>query len=283
MRKDSLTIVRCSHCDMKYLEDSAVIAPDYYQTEADKFYVSDDKVRGDYAPHRYDREINALDQYCSGGRVLDIGCSTGGFLHQVRLRFDRRYDLFGTDVAPSATAIAQEHGVKIIPANFLSDGFPEHDFQAITFWAVLEHLLSPSVYLRKACELLTPGGLVFVVVPNVQSFALRILGARYRYVMAEHVNYFSAAALAQLFASNFEPVRITTSHFNPIVIAQDFFRRSAPKPSERARLLNQTNAMKSNTLLKPLYGCYRVSEAILARTGLADNVLAVFQKRLIAI
>lgn len=279
LRKENFAIVRCLQCGMKYIPDATVLAPDYYSTDADSFYISDDKLRGDYAPHRYDRELQALRRNCASGKVLDVGCSTGGFLHQAGLRFPGSYDLYGTDVAQSATAIAANHGVKVISANFLADDFPEREFQAITFWAVLEHLLAPAEYLRQAHRLLAPGGRAFVVVPNVQSLAVRLLGHRYRYVMAEHVNYFSRETLQRLFEPQFVPVEITTSHFNPLVIGQDLFRRTSPKPAERAQLLNRTNAMKERAAFKPLYACYKLTEKFLAPAGLADNILAVFQKK----
>lgn len=279
LRKENFAIVRCVQCGMKYIDDAAVLAPDYYSTDADSFYISDDKIRGDYAPDRYARELNALRRYCPGGKVLDVGCSTGGFLYQAGIRFPASYDLYGADVAKSATAVAASHGVKVISANFLADNFPEREFQAITFWAVLEHLLAPAAYLQQAYRLLAPGGRVFVVVPNVQSLAVRLLGRRYRYVMAEHVNYFSRETLQRLFESSFIPLQITTSHFNPLVIGQDFLRKTSPKPTERAQLLNRTNAMKERAAFKPLYACYKLTEQLLAPVGLADNILAVFQKK----
>lgn len=57
------------------------------------------------------------------------------------------------------------------------------------------------------------------------------------------------------------------------------FEVDSLEPRERAGLLNRTNAMKSMTVLKPLHGRYKVCEGVLGRTGLADNVLGVFQKR----
>ena len=278
MQKEGFAIVRCGVCGMKYIQDACVIPRDYYETDADRFYTSPDKVRGDYSSHRYDRELNAFTTYCSGGKILDVGCSTGGFLYQANLRFEGKYELFGTDIASSATEVAKAHGVKIIETNFFSEAFPERNFQAITFWAVLEHLPSPSAFLARTYELLASGGRVFVVVPNADSLAIRLIGSRYRYIMAEHLNYFSVDTLARLFAPRFRPLRVTTSHFNPLVILQDFRRKNSPKPQERAELLNKTNAMKSMKVLKPLRLGYRLCEDLLGRAELADNILGIFKK-----
>ena len=277
LRKEDVTIVSCKSCGMKYVQDG-ILTQNYYETEADQFYASEDKVRGDYAVHRSDRELNALAKYCVSGKVLDVGCSTGGFLYQAQLRFGQRFDCFGTDVAPTATSVAKEHGVKVIETDFLNDTFPERNFQAITFWAVLEHVPEPSIFVNRAHELLDVSGLVFVVVPNVDSLAIRLLRSRYRYIMAEHLNYFSRDTLVRLFEPSFRKQHIATSHFNPIVILQDLKRARAPAPGERAQLLNRTNARKSMPVLKPFQIGYKALERALGAAGLADNILAVFKK-----
>ena len=46
--------------------------------------------------------------------------------------------------------------------------FAEKQFDAVTFWAVLEHLLEPKQFLEKAWSILKPDGLCFVLVPNMQ-------------------------------------------------------------------------------------------------------------------
>ena len=64
---------------------------------------------------------------------------------------------------------AESKGVQVIRETFLSYNFGGQRFQAVTFWAVLEHLLEPLLFLRKAAELLELGGLCFVLVPNRRS------------------------------------------------------------------------------------------------------------------
>jgi 2-polyprenyl-3-methyl-5-hydroxy-6-metoxy-1,4-benzoquinol methylase len=281
MRKDQLRIVKCAECAMCYVPQNldAAVGKNYYESTADEFYTSDDKIRGDYATHRYDREIAALTRFCRGGKVLDVGCSTGGFLHQTALRYPGRYQLFGTDVAKSALNVAEDHGCATLPIDFLSPEFPEGSFDAITFWAVLEHLNSPFAYLEKARRLLNPSGLCFIVVPNVNSLAIRLIGKRYRYILPEHLNYFSRNTLLRLAEKFFEPVAISTSHFNPIVILRDFTRNSQPKPRERAELLNRTNHWKEMKALSPLQLGYRCFEKLLSTLGLCDNLIAVFRAK----
>ncbi len=249
----------------------------FYETTGSAFYASDDKLAGDYSPVRYTREIALLRRFCPSGRVLDVGCSTGGFLYHLRERFPRDFEVLGTDVASGALAVAESKGVPVLREDFFSLRKPPGGFDAITFWAVLEHVSRPVDFLRKAHELLAPDGHCFVLVPNIQSLAVKILGSKYRYILPQHLNYFSPDTLRSLVKKyGFRTVLTTTTHFNPVVILQDWHSRGQlVADRDRAALLVKTNALKSNPLLWPLRACYATAEGVLAWTGLADNVVIV--------
>jgi hypothetical protein len=110
---------------------------------------------------------------------------------------------------------------------------------------------------------------------------VRLLGAKYRYILPQHINYFSPATLRRMVEkSGFEVVLSTTTHFNPMVILQDFRSKGAEfvPDKERASLLVKTNSLKSNPLLRPVRGAYAGLEQVLGALGLADNVVIVGQK-----
>src|SRR5262249_49296070 len=135
---------------------------------------------------------------------------------------------------------------------------------------------------ERAASLLTPGGHCFVLVPNLRSLAVRILGAKYRYIMPDHVNYFTRVTLARLAMNmrNLDIVRLGFCHFNPIVIVRDLRGGSGRIPDEeRAKLLKRTTAYKENPWLAPLKWIYRATEHALARVNLADNLFIVLRKR----
>jgi len=117
---------------------------------------------------------------------------------------------------------AESRGVPVVRGDFLMHNFGEDRFHAITFWAVLEHLAEPGRFLANAASLLAPGGRCFVLVPNLRSAAVRLLGTRYRYVYPQHLNYFNRTTLQRLAESRFRLVETGTMHFNPAVIWQDW-------------------------------------------------------------
>jgi 2-polyprenyl-3-methyl-5-hydroxy-6-metoxy-1,4-benzoquinol methylase len=254
----------------------------FYEQRAHAYYLSSDKLAGDYAPVRFDRELRLFERYCPRGDVLDVGCSTGGFLYQLTTRNPGRYQVVGTDVAGPALDYAVTHGVPVKRGVFAEVDFGPQRFDAITFWAVLEHLADPAAFLAKAESMLTPGGHLFALVPNMKSLAVRWLGARYRYLRPEHLNYFTADTLKRIATAGggFEIAALRTTHFNPIVLWQDFRTGSSEvSDADRASLLRRTTRWKQLRLLWPVQKLYSGVEWLLGRAQLADNLIIVLRKR----
>ena len=186
------------------------------------------------------------------------------------------------DISSPSASHARRLGLEVEQGVFDRHDFGTRRFAAITFWAVLEHLLDPAAFLAKAFELLSPAGHCFILVPNLNSLAVRLLGSHYRYVMPEHVNYFTAQSLLLMAATipGFQVVEVGSTHFNPVVIGQDLIRpRSYVPPSERARLLLRSSAWKTNRLLTPLRWGYAAAESLLGQLGLADNCVLVLRRK----
>jgi SAM-dependent methyltransferase len=256
------------------------VSGDFYGQQT--FYLSADKLEGDFSPVRFRRELKIFRKFCKQGAVLDVGCSTGAFLWQMGQRFPRDYHLLGTDVAGNPMDHAKAKGVPIAREAFLE--MEEcGKLDAVCFWAVLEHLANPGQFLKKAAALLRPAGHCFVLVPNLHSLAVRLLGPRYRYIMPEHLNYFERRTLAQLLGrtNGLEAIAWGTSHFNPAVIWRDWRepREGRVPDEERARLLRRTNAMKASVWLGPLRPVYAAVEGVLSAAGLADNLWLVARRK----
>jgi SAM-dependent methyltransferase len=230
---------------------------------------------------RFARELRLFRQFCPAGRILDVGCSTGAFLDEVERRWPGQYERLGTDVVGAALDHAESRGVPVRRQSFLEPPPDRRPWDAVTFWAVLEHLADPLAFLRQAAELLRPGGHCFILVPNFRSLAVRLAGPRYRYVMPEHVNYFTPDTLRRLAAQvpDFREADLRFTHFNPVVIAQDLCRGRQPVgDAERVALLRTTTGWKQNRALAWLGPFYRAAEALLGGLWLADNVVLVLRK-----
>ncbi|MBL9139377.1 MAG: class I SAM-dependent methyltransferase [Verrucomicrobiales bacterium] len=247
----------------------------YYDQLGRPYYLSPDKLAGDYAAVRFERELRLLRRLCPAGSVLDVGCSTGAFLYQLGQRWPRAYQGLGIEVSGAAIDYARERGVTVTSESLLTHDFQGAAFDVVTFWAVLEHLADPGAFVRRAFEILRPGGHCVVLVPNGKSLAMRWLGANYRYVLPQHVNYFEAPTLERLLVgAGFQSVAKGGSHFNPLVLWQDWRRgtNAGVSENERAELLRRTTHMKQAAWLRPAKVALGWVERALAVAGLADNL-----------
>lgn len=251
----------------------------FYDTEGASYYLSPTKLASDYANVRFERELRLLREFCPHGNVLDVGCGSGGFLFQLKKRWPADYEIIGTDVSGGPLDHAESRGVPVLRGNFLEQDFGGKKFDAVTLWAVAEHLAEPKKFLTQIHAALKPGGVCLVLVPNLRSLAIRLLGAKYRYVYAQHLNYFSAQTLARLGEPGLRVVTTRYLHFNPVVIWQDW--RSGGRDvsnAERGDLLKQTTALKQKSWMKPVKLIYALAEKALGAIGLTDNVVIVFRK-----
>jgi SAM-dependent methyltransferase len=282
LEKNGLRLVRCAKCTMIYANPipNEMASGSYYDAAGRDYYLSPAKLESDYAPVRFERELALFRKHCRQGTVLDVGCSSGAFLFQLKQRFPGQYQVLGTDVSDAPLDYAESRGVPVSRGDFLQQDFAGQPFDAITFWAVLEHLAEPAGFLNKASALLKSGGLCFVLVPNMGSLAVRALRKRYRYIYPQHLNYFTWGTLRKLVEPNYEVVECRATHFNPVVLWQDWRSQGQiVSNQQRAELLQRTTAYKQNPLLKPVKVGYRLVEWGLGKLNLADNLAMVLRKK----
>ena len=282
LQKGELRLVRCQLCSMIYANPAPAeyASGRYYDQAGADYYLSPAKLESDYAAVRFERELRIFRKHCPSGAVLDVGCSSGAFLFQLSHRFPGCYQVLGTDVSGPPLDYAEGRGVVVVRGDFLEQDFGGKSFDAVTLWAVVEHLLEPKQFFANAWSVLKPDGLCFVLVPNMKSLAARLLGARYRYIYPQHLNYFTKATLQKLVDSRFSVMEFSSTHFNPIVIWQDW--RGGGKDisnRERAELLQRTTSYKQKPLLKPVKALYKLTERTLGALNLADNLVVVLRKR----
>jgi len=143
-------------------------------------------------------------------RVLDVGTAAGLFLEVLgelgleHLGVDLREQDYG--------AWHAERGLAVHYGPFEEMGFEAGEFGAICFWDCLEHLFDPGAVLDTCAELLDPGGLVLLLVPNAGSLAARVLQERCAmFDGVEHINMFTPATLDDLCGRHgFERVHLET-------------------------------------------------------------------------
>jgi 2-polyprenyl-3-methyl-5-hydroxy-6-metoxy-1,4-benzoquinol methylase len=114
----------------------------------------------------------------SGGKLLlDIGCGSGTFLHLAQAH---GYIPHGMDISAKAVEIAhRQYGYPARQGEIGSSIWDDCRFDFITMFHVLEHLREPRQALKYAGQLLRPGGLLIIQVPNISSMQARLFKTRW--------------------------------------------------------------------------------------------------------
>ncbi len=111
------------------------------------------------------------------GRILDVGCATGIFLHEMA---QAGWETVGVELTPRAAEYArQRFDLEVFTGQLEEAPLEESTFDAVTFWDVLEHTYSPRRTLKRSAALLKPGGILAINIPNWESYDRRLFGAQW--------------------------------------------------------------------------------------------------------
>jgi len=161
-------VVRCSRCGLGFVNPRPTSQEiwEYYPP----VYYGDFQSKSNF--RRYAAEagyLKRVEDVPGPHRLLDIGCANGDF---PRFMKSRGWQVEGVEVSPASLQIDD---FKVYRVPF--PDIPVHDgrFDAVTAWAVLEHVHDPAAYFRKAAEVLRPGGLFVFLVTNFDSMISRYL------------------------------------------------------------------------------------------------------------
>jgi SAM-dependent methyltransferase len=132
-------------------------------------------------------------------RVLDVGCGNGAFMVVAAAT---GYETVGVDVSIAAVARARANGFDAYTGALPGLTLPGQ-FQFVTLWDVIEHLDDPASTVRRAYDLLEPGGyrVVKAPLPGDGSFRLARHWQRARGLflhVPDHVQFFTPASLETL-------------------------------------------------------------------------------------
>jgi SAM-dependent methyltransferase len=108
------------------------------------------------------------------GRVLDVGCGTGGNLVTLQ---QQGWDVHGIEMSGTAVALARERvGDRIHHGTLETAPYADESFDVIFMSHSLEHMFSPVATLERLRGLLRPAGMLVIAVPNVGSLEAKLFG-----------------------------------------------------------------------------------------------------------
>ncbi len=303
----SFDVVACDKCDFVYADTRAAEADyDRYYGEYSKYSDQttatggggnfEDKVRIEATAKNIAEHLTDLATF-----VVDVGCANGGLLAELRkLGYT---NLLGID--PSSQCVENTRSLFGIPAaqGWLRDVPHEAVPAGLVILAhVMEHILDLKDAVSRLRNMLAPGGMVYVEVPDASRY-LDYLAAPFQDFNTEHINHFCPESLGNLFLQNgFEQVLSSRKTF-PLPGGKHYpacyaiFRRSDAVPSacplDRAPaaivaikayvaassdLLDRINDRLSSTLQSPVivWGVGQLALKLLVETLLANAEIVAF-------
>ena len=123
--------------------------------------------------------LDMLSRFCLPGALLDIGAGKGEFVAEAN---KRGWQAVGVEPSGRFAAFARERHAADVRVGLLGPnlGLPAASFDAVTLNHVLEHVDAPESLLRVAAGFLRPNGVLFIEVPNSDSYLLAAADAYFR-------------------------------------------------------------------------------------------------------
>ncbi|MDA2934001.1 class I SAM-dependent methyltransferase [Acidobacteria bacterium AH-259-D05] len=221
----------------------------------------------------------------SNARLLEVGCSTGHFLYNVK---DLVAEVVGVDYDFEAAKFASKAcNCTTFGCGLEESGLPPLSFDIVCAIQTMEHVEDPIAFLTMLGKYLRPEGTIYIEVPSLYDALLSVynnLNYFNFYFHEPHLFYFSSRSLATVtkkagFKGNVHFIQDYNflNHLHWILVGK-------PQPTCHEGLAspelpintNVSNQLRRqlNTLMETVDKEYK---AILAQHGLTDNVAFVGQ------
>lgn len=169
------TYVTCSNCGLVYQSPRPAYGTESVQTYENYHSISDFQAAADAQRRAWVaalepvvEEIKTFEPHRTA--LLDVGSNTGLFLRAAKPHFAR---VAGVEIGTRMREMVENDlGVRVFP-DYETISRDER-FSCIHMSHVIEHIPNPSAWLSKARELLVPGGLLVIAVPNILSLDRRL-------------------------------------------------------------------------------------------------------------
>jgi SAM-dependent methyltransferase len=272
-------VVRCRVCRLTYVNPRPLesVIWKYYPSR----YYQD---RGSESlMARYEIQAQQLRDL-GPGRLLDIGCANGDWIHFMQAR---GWCVSGLEPSPNSR---NPHGLDIRVGRLPTGATWEvGTFDVVTSWAVVEHLHNPRLVFETAQRLLRPGGKLVITVPNSASICSRFA---YQEDVPRHLYMFSRRTLTRYAIES--GLRLQTIVHDPRlfggtgrgVMRVQLFKLLGRKPRDYFRFMRLPRrqrfecapAIAAATLALGALERAILSERLVRRLHLSGHVIAHFTK-----
>lgn len=220
-------MLRCSKCTVEFLypqpnEDilKSIYSAHYFLGEREGVAESVVTHQKRATAETYIRQLLAITGGKTGS-LVEVGCGSGDFLLVAQ---EQGFTVRGIEISPHAVAMANARlGADVVQCGEIEGvNLPTAEFDVAAFSDVIEHVRDPHSLLQRIHRCLRPGGTMFLVTPDTDSWSGRLMRTHWMEYKLEHLFYFNRRSITFLLhKQGFDQVKISA---NAKVLSFDYIR-----------------------------------------------------------
>jgi ubiquinone/menaquinone biosynthesis C-methylase UbiE len=202
--RETFKIVSCNQCGFKFTN------PRPHEADLGKYYKSEDYVshsntKKGFINSTYQsvrkytllKKLQLISKYYKTGKILDIGCGTGEFLHTCK---NAKWETTGIEPDDEARKMAIKNYGLDVRAELDLKNLEDSSFDIISMWHVLEHVPKLNERVKELKRLIKPNGIIIIAVPNSDSRDAKIYKEEWAaYDVPRHLYHFRPKDIDALF------------------------------------------------------------------------------------
>ena len=206
---DLFSYRKCNKCSLIFLSNIPSNLGDFYKED---YYEIPSKDKLIKIANKVEYQVEMIKNHVPDGKLLDIGAAFGVFAFKAK---SLGFDVSAIEMSKLCCEyLSDEVGVKVFQGDKPESILPTlGDYDVITFWHNIEHLLEPWKVLEEAAKKVNSEGVILIATPNPESFAFRLLGRFWPHTDApRHINLIPEFLLtAKMKSLGFDLVMKTTN------------------------------------------------------------------------
>jgi SAM-dependent methyltransferase len=217
------------------------------------------------------RLLSGFERFGGTGRILDIGCGQGDFLH---LAQQRGWAAYGSEFSPAAVALCRNRGLNVTAGDLAEADFGTDFFDVITAFEVLEHVNEPVKLLAQVRRLLRPGGLFYLTTPNFDALLRHAERAEFAMLgYPEHLCFYTPNSIKRLaHGGGFRVERVLTTGLDLARIKKRL-KSAGQEQQSYSQQRQEGDEFRSRIETKPVLRLAKSAvNALLTATGTGDTL-----------
>jgi len=201
--EEEFNLVKCGNCGLIYTNPYPEMNEDFHKYYPDNNYYILDKeenfnivIKALFYISTY-LKIKDVLKLKKTGKILDIGCGQGQFLHMLN---DRGWDCVGIERSVKLKEyVSKKYNIPVMDADMKKWEFKNQEFDVINIYHVIEHIEEPETLLKKVREIIKDDGILIMGLPNIASFQSGVFSNKWFHLdLPRHLLHYSHETITVL-------------------------------------------------------------------------------------